>query len=388
MLFLLFLLMIFLRPLFSRYKKISMLLPLISLIFPTTLNFSRFDDIHTTQLKYEMNFSPAFFINFTSTFQFYGSMEELQIQRKFNLIILRYAFVSSDAFFIKDNHIVLINRLCHPRIHDIVRSNNQFLVSRLEKCIVVGHQFTYAYGHFLNDAAPQLIFLNNYFLKKYTYIFSKLLSQKVIPIYILEALTLFTHSGAVLTPPFNQIFYVSKAITIQTLYCNTNNHFLIYLLNNFFLRKLNVTRHMNKMIFYNRPRFRARCFGNFEELLFLFRKYHSCWEDGNEIDKLSTLMEQASFWNSIQVLIASDGTGMANMIFMKNNSLVIEILHNKKNCGTFFVISRSLAINYIIYQDSFMNLLLKTPNVLSIVSLTRLNRIIVNFLNEENQIIN
>jgi hypothetical protein len=261
------------------------------------------------------------------------------IQLTYDLLILQNGFIINDEIF---NSMLLTN-------YYTIKSRVNFFIGNLRKKKIFFHEaigvldhWSENYFHWFTDVIPRVFVANEYFKADLTL---------VLPIhyrdndFISNSLNLFENLKLFYFRKF-QICNIS-ILNFITHTAPTGNYRdnLIKNVSAFFKNKFmgSVTDKTNKKIYISREKSAARKIINETQVIQILKKYNI------EIYYFEELKweDQVKICIQTKVLIALHGASLTNMLFMPENSCVLEFRKkgdNQNNC--YFSLASALNINY------------------------------------------
>ena len=209
-------------------------------------------------------------------------------------------------------------------------------------CIVMHHSYYQNYYHFMLEILPRLFVLRD---KAPTL---KLIINKNIPLFVKEYIELFNFKEIVfinddeIAKADNLIFstYLSRGLAY--------NETVISEMSDWLCEKLldNDINNTPEKIFISRDNANYRKTVNEDEVFtFLQKKGFVKFN----LDKPS-IKAQANFFRNAKYIIGSHGAGFSNMIYSKNCSLVVDIIHEQHPQDCFYNLANCLNIDYAYFQ--------------------------------------
>jgi capsular polysaccharide biosynthesis protein len=209
-------------------------------------------------------------------------------------------------------------------------------------------EWSQGYFHWITEALPRLLNIR-LALPQHSLIVTLPAHYARLP-FVGQTLELFDTSAAYFTS--RQLLKIGKMIFATPVTPGGNYQpRLMIELQRYILDRLGLDAHpaarTNRKIYVSRKNAERRKVRNEQELIPVFQKF------GVEVVQLEdlTFAEQVRMMNDSSLLISIHGAGLTNMLFMKNDTMVLEL--RKKNDGQnncYFSLASSVNIKYLYLQ--------------------------------------
>lgn len=299
------------------------------------------------QIKYPKNFekhhSYLFPIKkkFKSSKVNYFIIKKLKLDQKGNILNIHHNKIIQDFLAYKSlNNFVFLKKLILFVIFFFKKKNIYYHKKKEKNVIVFHNRHSYGFFHWTTDILPKISLLINdkkfkklkFFLPKYKSKFQKESLKKV-------------NSNRIVTIGENEILEVSNAIYVPQLYLSGNpRKKLLIQTKKFYLNRYNHKKFFHDKIYVSR-RFSRRSLVKeyeFENILKKF-KFKILFNEKLSFEK------QVNIFSNTRLVVGLTGAGLANMIWMKKNSTLINIRPDDDPNIPFLIFANHLKINYYYY---------------------------------------
>jgi capsular polysaccharide biosynthesis protein len=218
----------------------------------------------------------------------------------------------------------------------------------LEEAIIVSSSGQWGYYHFLMDFVPRLLLIQSKIKSS-----DKIIVSNKLTVFQNEFFEIANIKDKLLLLNRNDKIQVSKIISpLFTSQIGNPNYFTIKLIRDFFLDKLNdltFKDHPNK-IYISRSRAKTRRIINEVNLEKILKDYQI---KTIHLEDLG-LMEQCGLFANADFVIAPHGAGLANLVFARKGTRVIELFSENHLEACFYRLSTMNELNYsFIVHDSY-----------------------------------
>ena len=280
------------------------------------------------------------------------------------LYTMKNTIASTENVFIYNNSFYIFDHSCHDRFINYTKTHNkidEFVVryESFDSIIAVGHQFSTDFGHWLLEILPMIVAIPSSIKNK-----SKLLLPKK-SFFVTSALEFFNYNLSNVIYGENTFVYGNNVYTMYAANCGRLNQWLLCNFRAIVIEKLNLdTNIASKYVLYNRKKGYSRRIANFNELLYLVQlKYpNTKFEKGIYFD---TFDKQVIYFNQIKLIFAVHGSLMANIVFMQENTVVVE-MQMEVIKDSFFYCAMLTGKYLIVCRDETISYRKTNPNKINI----------------------
>ena len=246
-----------------------------------------------------------------------GKMEDHSI----NILTLHNVVFSTECVIIKPNGYHTFKHECHPRYWNIGLPYHTPYIEyeKYDRVICIGHQHTCDWGHRSIEVLPAIIALPEEY---------KINSYIALPFaydYVVDNLMAIGIQRWQILDGDNKRYYANTFFTVESRWCGDLNRYIVVNMKQFFSKKFNLENISSyRYVLYNREKGMSRRISNFDDLVQAVKanitEYK--WEVGETIFNIE---EASKYFASIKLFFAVHGAIIANEIYMRVGSVVIEL---------------------------------------------------------------
>jgi capsular polysaccharide biosynthesis protein len=286
--------------------------------------------------------------------------------------VLNKTLICNDLVFQHNRPIFELSRHKRPSLMDLFRSTIRLQLTKREKLDsgILGIQdWAINYFHWMTEMLPRIVAMKYHHPLIPVVIPSNYLKYP----FIVESLDLLKVDI--------KIVEVRQSLKIDRLYITAIPHVgrfnegLMYFFRDKFIQKFTPSTHPNRLIYITRGKARRRTVSNEDEVFDLL--------ESRGFEKVTLedlhLKDQVRLFQEANVVVASHGAGLTNIMFMQKGQSVIELKSDNNDYWCYFSLARVYRLKYFYILSKGSTLQHRDADIL--VDIDQLRKIVTQAIN-------